>query len=260
MPPGQPIAPYTLATAHDAGWIWDIALPDRRGTGCVYSSAHMSDDEAEATIRRYAGPAGEKLSTRRLQFRTGYRAQQWIGNCAAVGLAAGFFEPLESTGIMLIEVAAHLLGQMLAVPSDPAVMAASARSFNRLMTARFGAITDFLKLHYCISRRRDTPYWRDNTDPASWSDSLRDRIEQWRHRVLHASISWWTMRASCRRAGVISSMAWGSRRRPGRAPSMPIRPRPQGCSRRWGRCIAGASGHCGFARSPRLIDAIHRQG
>jgi len=100
-----------------------------------------------------------------------------------VGLAAGFFEPLESTGIMLIEVAAHLLGQMLAVPSDPGVMAASARSFNRLMTARFGAITDFLKLHYCISHRRDTPYWRDNTDPATWSDSLRDRIEQWRHRV-----------------------------------------------------------------------------
>jgi hypothetical protein len=101
-----------------------------------------------------------------------------------VGLAAGFFEPLESTGIMLIEVAAHLLGQMLAVPSDPAVMAASARSFNRLMTARFGAITDFLKLHYCISRRRDTPYWRDNTDPSSWSDSLRDRIEQWSPRAL----------------------------------------------------------------------------
>jgi hypothetical protein len=154
-----------------------------------------------------------------------------------VGLAAGFFEPLESTGIMLIEVAAHLLGQMLAVPSDPAVMAASARSFNRLMTARFGAITDFLKLHYCISRRRDTPYWRDNTDPSSWSDSLRDRIEQWRHRVPsrfdfvvdHESFS--------RRAGVISSMAWGSRRRPGRAPSTPIRPRPQGFSRRWGRCI-----------------------
>ncbi|WP_206240983.1 tryptophan halogenase family protein [Novosphingobium terrae] len=181
--PGQPIAPYTQATAHEAGWIWDIALPDRRGTGCVYSSAHMSDDEAEATIRRYAGPAGDKLSTRRLQFRTGYRAKQWIGNCAAVGLAAGFFEPLESTGIMLIEVAAHLLGQMLAVPSDPAVMAASARSFNRTMEARFAAITDFLKLHYCISHRRDTPYWRDNTDPASWSDTLRDRIEQWRHRV-----------------------------------------------------------------------------
>jgi hypothetical protein len=183
IPDTGPIAPYTLSTAHNAGWIWDIALPDRRGTGCVYSSAHMSDDEAEATLRRYAGPKGETLSTRHLNFRTGYRARQWIGNCAAVGLSAGFFEPLESTGIMLIEVAAHLLGQLLAVPANPAVMAASARSFNHTMTARFGAITDFLKLHYAISHRRDTSYWRDNTDPATWSEPLRDRITQWRHRV-----------------------------------------------------------------------------
>ncbi|MDE1917070.1 MAG: tryptophan 7-halogenase [Sphingomonadales bacterium] len=181
--PDAPIAPYTKATAHDAGWIWDIALPDRRGTGYVYSSAHMSDDEAEATIRRYAGGAGETLTTRRLQFRTGYRASQWIGNCAAIGLSAGFFEPLESTGIMLIEVAAQMLGQMLRAGLDPAVLEASARSYNRHMAARFAAITDFLKLHYCISHRRDTGYWRDNTDPATWSESLRDRIAQWRHRV-----------------------------------------------------------------------------
>jgi hypothetical protein len=60
IPDTGPIAPYTLSTAHNAGWIWDIALPDRRGTGCVYSSAHMSDDEAEATLRRYAGPKGER--------------------------------------------------------------------------------------------------------------------------------------------------------------------------------------------------------
>jgi hypothetical protein len=181
--PGHPIKPYTQATAHEAGWIWDIALPDRRGTGCVYSSAHMSDDEAEATIRRYAGPVGETLTTRRLQFRTGYRARQWIGNCAAIGLSAGFFEPLESTGIMLIEVAAQMLGQMLGAGLSPAVLEAGARAYNRHMAARFIAITDFLKLHYCISHHRDTPYWRDNTDPATWSESLRDRIEQWRHRV-----------------------------------------------------------------------------
>lgn len=178
-----PIAPYTQATAHDAGWIWDIALPDRRGTGCVYSSAHMSDDEAEATLRRYAGSAGETLTSRRLTFNTGYRARQWIGNCSAIGLSAGFFEPLESTGIMLIEVAAQMLGQMLRGGLSPAVLEASARGYNRHMAARFAAITDFLKLHYCISHRRDTAYWRDNTDPATWPESLRDRIEQWRHRV-----------------------------------------------------------------------------
>lgn len=181
--PDAPVAPYTLATAHGGGWIWDIGLIDRRGTGCVYSSRHMSDDEAEAEIRRYAGPAAKDLSTRRLQFRTGYREQQWIGNCMAIGLSAGFFEPLESTGIMLIEVAARMLAEMLNGPVDRAAIEGAARNFNRQMPARFDAIVEFLKLHYAVSRRTDTAYWRDNTDPASWPEGLRDKIAQWRRRL-----------------------------------------------------------------------------
>lgn len=181
--PDQPIAPYTLATAHEGGWIWDIGLPTRRGTGCVYSSRHMSDDEAEAVIRRYAGPAGASLNTRRLQFRTGYRERQWIGNTVAIGLSAGFFEPLESTGIMLIEVAARMVAEMLNGPVDRAAIDAAARNFNRQMPARYEAIVEFLKLHYCLSGRTDTPYWRDNVDPASWPEGLRDKIAQWRHRL-----------------------------------------------------------------------------
>ncbi|WBO21217.1 tryptophan halogenase family protein [Sphingomonas abietis] len=181
--PGQPIAPYTHATAHEAGWIWDIGLPTRRGTGCVYSSRHMSDDAAEAVIRRYAGPAGEALNIRKLQFRTGYRTRQWIGNTIAIGLSAGFFEPLESTGIMLIEVAARMVADMLRGPVDRAAIDAAARNFNRQMPARFDAIVEFLKLHYCVSRRTDTAYWRDNRDPASWPEGLRDKIAQWRRRL-----------------------------------------------------------------------------
>ena len=181
--PDAPVAPYTLATAHEAGWIWDIGLVDRRGTGCVYSSRHMSDDEAEAVIRRYAGPAEKGLNTRRLQFRTGYREQQWIGNCMAIGLSAGFFEPLESTGIMLIEVAARMLADMLRGPVDRAAIEGAARNFNRQMPARFDAIVEFLKLHYAVSRRADTAYWRDNRNPASWPEGLRDKIAQWRCRL-----------------------------------------------------------------------------
>ncbi len=181
--PDAPVAPYTLATAHEGGWIWDIGLVDRRGTGCVYSSRHMSDDEAEAVIRRYAGPAEKGLNTRRLQFRTGYREQQWIGNCMAIGLSAGFFEPLESTGIMLIEVAARMLADMLRGPVDRAAIEGAARNFNRQVPARFDAIVEFLKLHYAVSRRADTAYWRDNTNPASWPEGLRDKIAQWRCRL-----------------------------------------------------------------------------
>jgi hypothetical protein len=178
--PDAPIAPYTLATAHDAGWIWDIGLSGRRGTGCVYSSRHMSDDAAEAVIRKYNDV---DLPTRLLRFRTGYRERQWIGNTVAIGLSAGFFEPLESTGIMLIEVAVRMVADMLAGPLDAGAIAGAARTFDRQMTARFAAIVEFLKLHYCVSQRTDTAYWRDNVDAASWPEGLRDKLAQWRHRL-----------------------------------------------------------------------------
>ncbi|MBU3077739.1 tryptophan halogenase family protein [Sphingomonas quercus] len=178
-----PIRPYTLATAHEAGWTWDIGLGARRGIGYVYSSRHSDDEAAERVLRAYVGKGADGLSVRQLRFATGYRERQWVGNCAAIGLAAGFFEPLESTGIMLIEIAARMLGDFLAAPAlDAGAMAAASRQFNQLMAARFAAIVEFLKLHYCISGRRDTAYWRDNTDPATWPEGLRDKLAQWRHR------------------------------------------------------------------------------
>ncbi|WP_454797876.1 tryptophan halogenase family protein [Novosphingobium lindaniclasticum] len=179
--PSAPVRPYTLATAHEAGWTWDIGLSERRGVGYVYSSNHCSDDEAETTLRRYLGSEGAALTPRQLRFETGYRETQWIGNCVAVGLSAGFFEPLESTGIMLIEAALKMIGEFL-VPGDRGARAAAARSFNRLMAARFERIVHFLKLHYCITRRTDTAYWRDNADPASIPEALQDMLAQWRHR------------------------------------------------------------------------------
>ncbi|WHO37926.1 tryptophan 7-halogenase [Sphingobium sp. AP49] len=179
--PDAPVRPYTLATAHEAGWTWDIGLSGRRGIGYVYSSRHCSDDEAEATLRRYVGSEGDSLTPRQLRFETGYRDTQWIGNCVAVGLSAGFFEPLESTGIMLIEAALKMIGDFL-VPGDRAARDAAARSFNALMAARFARIVHFLKLHYCVTRRTDTAYWRDNADPASIPQELQDMLAQWCHR------------------------------------------------------------------------------
>lgn len=177
--PDAPIVPATVATAHAAGWTWDIGLPSRRGVGYVYSSAHCDDDRAEATLRAYAGPAADGLSARRLRFDTGYRETPWIGNCVAVGLAAGFFEPLESTGVMLIEIAAAMIADLFT--PDPDGMAAAARRYNAMMSERHARIIDFLKLHYALSRRPE-PYWRDNADPRSWSETLRDHLAQWARR------------------------------------------------------------------------------
>ena len=98
-----PITSHTVSTAADAGWIWDIGLWARRGTGYVYSSAHIDDDAAEAALRAYVGPQAEQLSARRITIEAGHRERFWQNNCVAVGLSAGFLEPLEASALMLVE-------------------------------------------------------------------------------------------------------------------------------------------------------------
>lgn len=176
------IPSYTISTAHAAGWTWDIGLQNRRGVGYVYSSRHCDDDEAETVLRRYLGPAADALSARRLPFRTGYRKVQWQQNCVAVGLSAGFLEPLESTGIGLIEMATYLIAHLLPVGGDHQ---RAARHFNAMMGARYERIVDFIKLHYCLTQRADTAFWRDNADPDSVPATLRDRLAEWRYRPPH---------------------------------------------------------------------------
>jgi tryptophan halogenase len=177
-----PIASYTISTAHEAGWTWDIGLQQRRGIGYVYSSRHTSDERAEQVLRAYIGPAAQGLTPRALKLDVGYRERQWIGNCVAIGLSAGFLEPLESSGIGLIETAAYLVGYLLPTLDD---LNATAARFNALMRPRFDRIVDFLKLHYAVTRRTDSAFWRDNADPASWPQSLRDMLSMWRSRPPH---------------------------------------------------------------------------
>ena len=176
------IPSYTISTAHEAGWTWDIGLHRRRGVGYVDSSRHTNDEQAERVLRQYIGGAAEALTPRFLKLDTGYRETQWIGNCVAVGLSAGFLEPLESSGIGLIETAAYLIGYLF--PADGNLEPA-ARQFNEHMRGRFERIVDFLKLHYALTRRDDSAFWRDNADPATWTPTLRDRLAQWRSRPPH---------------------------------------------------------------------------
>ena len=166
----------TIATAHEAGWLWDIGLNGSRGVGCVYSSSHMSDERAAEVLRAHCGT--EDVAMRSIPFAPGYREQQWVKNCVAVGLSAGFLEPLEATGLVLVEAAVGMIAEMLphSGPID-----APARRFNELMALRFENIINFLKLHYCLSRR-DEPFWRDNADPATIPHRLADLLEQWQLR------------------------------------------------------------------------------
>ncbi len=177
--PDAPIASYTVSTAMGAGWIWDIGLRHRRGLGYVYSSDHISDDRAAATLRAYADLDETTESLRILKFEAGYRRVQWHKNCVAIGLASGFIEPLEATGIGFAEIAALFLAKLFPWSGG---MELSAKTFNSLMARRYDHVIDFIKLHYCLSKRRDTDFWRDNVEGASIPETLKGRLEEWRYR------------------------------------------------------------------------------
>jgi tryptophan 7-halogenase len=176
--PNDPMPSQTIATAQDAGWIWDICLPTRRGVGYVYSSRHTSEEAARETLHKYLGPRNKDLSARKIPIRSGHRETFWKNNCVAVGLASGFLEPLESSAIVLVELSAKLLAEQM--PANRHVMDIVAKRFNDVTMYRWGRIIDFLKLHYVLTRRTDSAFWRDNVDPATIPDRLKELLELWK--------------------------------------------------------------------------------
>ncbi len=175
----SPMACHTIATAQNAGWIWDIGLTHRRGVGHVYSGSYLGDDEAETRLRGYVGQAAEGLDARKISFRSGHRAEFWNKNCVAVGLSAGFVEPLEATAIMLVELSARYIAENL--PPYREVMPITARRFNQQMDYRWRRIIDFLKLHYTLTKRAE-PYWQEHKNRATIPDSLQEDLAMWRCR------------------------------------------------------------------------------
>lgn len=176
-----PIPCYTIATAQPAGWIWDIGLTERRGTGYVYSSRYTSDDEALAVLRQYLQGAADHLTPRRIEMQVGYREKFWHRNCIALGLSQGFVEPLEATGLLVYDATARMLADSF--PAHTGVMPLLANRFNQRVRTAWDKVIDFIKLHYFLSQRDDTAFWRDNRDPASCPQSLLDNLALWAHQV-----------------------------------------------------------------------------
>jgi hypothetical protein len=180
--PGSAIASQTVGTAHKAGWLWDIGLPTRRGIGCVYSSAHLSDEAASDELHDYLersvpGVSKDRLSIRRLTFRSGHRSEFWRRNCVAIGLSAGFLEPLEASAIVLIELSLNTLIDNF--PASRDAMDIHSERFNRLFSYRWERIIEFLKLHYVLSERRE-PYWQDHRRAETVPDRLSDLLRIWK--------------------------------------------------------------------------------
>ena len=191
-PRAADFTPYTRATAHGAGWQWRIPLQHRTGNGIVYSSRHLSDDEAAATL--LANLDGAPLAEpRALRFTAGKRREMWKGNVIAVGLASGFMEPLESTSIHLIQSAIQRILKLL--PGGGGV-GATRREYNRQADFEYERIRDFLILHYHANERNE-PFWRERREVVL-PGTLAAKLDLWRengqivreHEELFTEVGW----------------------------------------------------------------------
>lgn len=176
----------TWSTAQQSGWIWDIGLRDRRGVGYVHASRYANSEQVYDALDSYLRDTGVSngltdLSPREIRFQSGYRREFWHKNCVAIGLSGGFVEPLEASALVLIELSARSLADNL--PVNRASMDITAKNFNAEFLGRWEQIVDFLKLHYVLSARVDSPYWLDNRAPTSIPESLHEKLGLWRSRA-----------------------------------------------------------------------------
>ena len=177
--PNGPTLSYTRAIAHRAGWQWRIPLQHRTGNGHVYCSDFETDDDALKTLLdNMDGPP--TTEPKQLRFKTGMRKKQWVGNVVAIGLSAGFMEPLESTSLHLIQYGVMRLVAML---PDQGMSPLLADAYNRLTRDEYERIRDFLILHYHATTRDDSPFWNYvRTMPIP--DALADKIAHFRRHGL----------------------------------------------------------------------------
>ncbi len=179
----SPVASHTISTGQRNGWIWDIGLSNRKGIGHVYSSRHTNQDAAYQELMTYIAhshPNPESLSVRELDIKAGHREVFWKRNCVAIGLSAGFLEPLEASAILLVEISADMIAEQF--PANRTTMDIIAKRFNQTFLYRWERIIDFLKLHYMLNQRNDSQFWIDHRDPDTVPDSLKELLTLWQYQ------------------------------------------------------------------------------
>jgi tryptophan halogenase len=172
--------PYTSANARPDGWIWEIPLYHREGSGYVYSSRTTTPEKAEQHLRDFLGPRALDDQANHIKMRVGHNRRSWVNNCVAVGLSSCFVEPLESTTIALIEYQLALL--VLHFPDSDLDERRQYR-YNELMTSAFEDLRDFIVMHYALSDRDDTEFWRAVRE-MPLPDSLQTKLVEYAESII----------------------------------------------------------------------------
>ena len=165
------IRPYTVATARDAGWTWRIPTRRRTGNGHIYAT-RFTDDETARRVLLDNLDGAPLAEPRTIRFRTGCRRSFWRGNCVALGLSAGFLEPLESTSLYLIQAG---ISKFISLFPSGAIPDIVRTEYDRQMRRQFEQVRDFIILHYHATQRGDTPFWRYCRD-MDVPDSLKHKM------------------------------------------------------------------------------------
>ncbi len=174
------LEPFTTATALDHGWTWNIPLLHRTGCGYVYSRQFTSPGKAEEELRAHLGHRAGDTSPLHLRMRVGYTQNAWVKNCIAIGLSASFIEPLESTGIFLTE---HALAALISLFPDRRFDAATTRKYNAMVRDMYEEARDFVMLHYLVSRRDDTEFWKASREAIDIPDTLGEKLAFFQTRL-----------------------------------------------------------------------------
>ncbi len=177
-PEKEGIRPYTSATALNAGWLWEIPLFKRAGTGYVYSSQFISDDEAESEIRGFFGEKSKNVEARFIKFQSRRRRRSWVKNCVSIGLASSFLEPLESTGLYFVYAALY---QLVNNFPNKQILPTIRDQFNEKIRYMVEDVKEFIIMHFKTAMREDTPFWRANRYETKMPESLQLTLE--RHKA-----------------------------------------------------------------------------
>ena len=163
------LQPYTNCTAINNGWVWNIPLWSRIGTGYVYSDKFVDDETALKEFQQHLGT--DELEFKNIKMRVGIHKRLWVKNVVAVGLSAGFIEPLESNGLFSVHEFLHHLVRNL---QRDRVSQFDKDNYTYVCRQVFDTFAEFVALHYALSHRDDTEYWKANLNK-QWSNSLIDR-------------------------------------------------------------------------------------